>query len=209
MRIIIFGPPAAGKGTLSKNLVKKFNIPQISTGDLLRHSIKILDEVGKEAKPYMDAGQLVPDHLAIKLLKKRLAQEDTKKGFILDGFPRTQKQADELEHITHIDHVLSLKCSKDVIIERIENRRVCLHCNAIFHLVNMPPKQEGICDQCGGQIIQRDDDNATTIEKRLKAYKQQTETLISYYKEKGILHDIDAERPIDEIIKEAIKILSK
>ncbi|MDA1197164.1 MAG: adenylate kinase [Nanoarchaeota archaeon] len=209
MRIIIFGPPGAGKGTLSKSLVKEFNIPQISTGDLLRQSIKVLDEIGKEAKPYMDAGQLVPDHLAIKLLKQRLTDSDTKKGFILDGFPRTQKQADELEHITHIDHVLNLKCSKAVIIGRVKNRRICLNCHAIFHLINMPPKQEGICDQCGGQIIQRDDDNPTTIEKRLGNYKEQTETLISYYNKKGILRDIEAEGNIDGIIKVAISILSK
>jgi|ETNmetMinimDraft_11_1059920.scaffolds.fasta_scaffold10899_2 adenylate kinase len=209
MRIIIFGPPGAGKGTLSKSLVKKFNIPQISTGDLLRESIKVLDEIGKEAKPYMDAGQLVPDELAIKLLKQRLKHSDSKNGFILDGFPRTQKQADELEHITHIDHVLNLKCSKAIILERVENRRTCANCHAIFHLINMPPKQEGVCDQCGGQLIQRSDDNAATIERRLETYSEQTKTLINYYQEKGILRDINAEGKIENIIKEANSILSK
>ena len=209
MKIIIFGPPGAGKGTISHALIDRYHIPQISTGDLLRASVQKLDDIGKKAKPFMDAGTLVSDEIVIELLKKRMEQEDCKKGFILDGFPRTMPQADELETITKIDHVLNLQSSKEVIIQRLTGRRTCQDCNAIYHITNIPPKNEGVCDTCGGNLFQRDDDNEATIAKRLEAYEQQTKPLLKYYTKKQVLIDINGEQPIDKIVKDCIQALNK
>ncbi|MBI2139641.1 adenylate kinase [Candidatus Woesearchaeota archaeon] len=208
MRIIIFGPPGAGKGTISASLIKRFGIPQVSTGDLLRESIRKMDDIGRKAKPFMDEGQLVPDEIVIALLSGRLHQPDALQGFILDGFPRTLNQAEELKQFAGIEHVLNLKSSRQVIMKRLSGRRTCSKCNAIYHITNLPPKKEGICDKCGGALFQRNDDNPKTIAKRLKAYRLQTMPLIKYYRKEGILKDIDGEQQsIQKIVDDCIKAI--
>jgi len=209
MRIIIFGPPGAGKGTISHSLIKRYGIPQISTGDLLRLSIKKMDDIGRKAKPFLDDGMLAPDDLVIPLLKKRIAKPDCAKGYILDGFPRTMRQADELEEFSHIDRVINLQSSEAVIITRLTGRRTCSQCNAIFHIKNMPPKKEGICDKCGAKLFQRGDDNPETIKKRLVAYREQTQPLISYYREKNLLTVVDGEQEITKIVQDCIDALER
>ncbi len=205
MNLIFLGPPGVGKGTVAKLLLKDLAIPQISTGDLLREAVKENSPLGKEAKSYMDSGKLVPDNLVIDLIKKRISNEDCKKGFILDGFPRTIPQAESLEiNNIKIDKVLNFIASKKTIIERLSGRRICKNCNAIYHIKNIPPKKEGVCDKCGGKLIQRDDDKPEAIERRLEVYKKQTEPLIEYYKKKGILVDIDTERPLPNILNDVL-----
>jgi len=204
MNLIFLGPPGVGKGTIAKEIVKEKSIPQISTGDLLRAAVKEGSELGKKAKEYMDAGRLVPDDLVINLLKERISKDDCKNGFILDGFPRTIPQAEALEREVKIDKVLNFKALNETIIQRLSGRRTCKSCNAIYHLKNIPPKAEGKCDKCGGELFQRDDDKPEAIKKRLEVYQQQTSPLIDFYKEKGILVDIETEKPIPEIIADTI-----
>ena len=205
MNLIFLGPPGVGKGTIAKEVVKEKKIPQISTGDLLRAAVKEGSELGKEAKEYMDTGKLVPDELVIGLLKDRILKEDCKNGFILDGFPRTIAQAEALENSdVVIDKVLNFKASEETIISRISGRRTCKKCSAIYHIKNIPPKAEGICDKCGAELFQRDDDKPESVKKRLDVYKQQTAPLIDFYKEKGILVDIETEKPIPEIVEDTL-----
>ena len=186
MNLIFLGPPGVGKGTIAKEVVKEKKIPQISTGDLLRAAVKEGSELGKEAKEYMDTGKLVPDELVIGLLKDRILKEDCKNGFILDGFPRTIAQAEALENSdVVIDKVLNFKASEETIISRISGRRTCKKCSAIYHIKNIPPKAEGICDKCGAELFQRDDDKPESVKKRLDVYKQQTAPLIDFYREKA------------------------
>lgn len=208
MNLIFLGPPGVGKGTIAKEIVKEKNIPQISTGDLLREAVKEGTTLGKKAKKYMDLGKLVPDDLVIDLLKNRISQDDCKNGFILDGFPRTIPQAEALEGEVKIDKVLNFKASDETVILRISGRRTCKKCNAIYHIKNIPPKKEGICDKCRGELYQRDDDKEETVRKRLETYKQQTEPLIDFYREKGILVDIETEQPIPEIVKDTLEAIS-
>ncbi len=205
MNLIFLGPPGVGKGTIAKEIVKEKGIPQISTGDLLRATVKKGSELGKKAKTYMDTGKLVPDDLVIDLLKQRIAQDESKDGFILDGFPRTIPQAEALDKSNvKIDKVLNFKATEKTIIERISGRRTCKKCGAIFHIKNIPPKVEGICDKCGGELYRRDDDKPKTIKKRLKTYKEQTKPLINYYAKKGLLVNIETKKPISEIVKDAL-----
>lgn len=194
MRFIFLGPPGIGKGTIAARVIGKLNIPQISTGDLLRSAVRAGTEIGIKAREHMNSGGLVPDHLVITLLKERLSQDDCKDGFILDGFPRTIPQAKALENngIT-VDGVINFVASKHVIIQRLSGRRVCKRCGAIFHLTNIPPKVEDICDRCNGELYQRKDDTPEIIVERLEVYKKQTEPLISYYENLGILHNVSAE----------------
>lgn len=199
MNLIFLGPPGVGKGTIAKEIVKKKGIPQISTGDLLREAVKEGAKLGKKAKRYMDAGKLVPDDLVINLLKERISKDDCKNGFILDGFPRTIPQAEALEEVK-IDKVLNFKALDETIIQRLSGRRTCKSCNAIFHIQNIPPKVKDICDKCGEELFQRDDDKPEAIKKRLEVYQKQTAPLIDFYKEKGILVDIDTEQSIPEIV---------
>jgi adenylate kinase len=212
MNIVLLGSPGVGKGTYAKRISNIYGIPQISTGDMFREAVKNETPVGLEAKSWMDKGELVPDEVTIKIVRERLNKNDCKKGFMLDGFPRTIAQAESLNDISKIDKVLIFVADDEIIIERLSGRRVCSECGTIFHAKNIPPKVEGICDVCNGKLIQREDDKPESIKKRLDVYKEQTAPLIDYYKEKGLLAEIDANKPIekvDEIISDVKKALEE
>ncbi len=211
MKIILLGAPGAGKGTQAEKIIKKYNIPQISTGDILRENVKNNTELGKKAKEYMDKGELVPDDIIIGIIKDRLAKDDCKNGYILDGFPRTIPQAEALKEALKpdkIDVVLFIDVSDEVVIERLSLRRVCKNCGAIYHLKFNPPKEENKCDKCGGELYQRDDDKEETIKNRLSVYREQTEPLVSYYEKENILKRIDGNKSVEEIATEIDSILS-
>lgn len=210
MKLILLGAPGAGKGTQAEILSGKLGIPTISTGNILRAAIKDETPVGLQAKSYMDAGKLVPDAVIIDIVAQRLAQSDCQDGFILDGVPRTIGQAQALEeHGVIFDHVLSIEISDEEIEQRMSGRRVCSKCGAPYHLVARPPKTEGICDSCGGTLIQRDDDKAETVHHRLEVYHAETEPLKDYYEQKGILVPVDNQPTIEattQVIVEALGI---
>ena len=212
MKIIMLGAPGAGKGTHAKGIVAKYKIPTISTGDIFRQNIKEGTELGKKAKGYMDAGELVPDELVCDLVVDRLAKDDCKGGYILEGFPRTIPQAEALTEAlkkqgTAIDYALDIEMEDQAIIDRMAGRRVCAKCGATFHVVNIPPKREGVCDNCGGELELRDDDAPETVKKRLNVYHEQTAPLIEYYKKQGILHEIDGTLGIDGVAAKVAEIL--
>ncbi len=214
MRLILLGPPGAGKGTQAKKLVEKHTIPQISTGDILRAAVKDGTELGKEAQSYMNKGELVPDSIVVGIIRERLQESDCTKGYILDGFPRTVPQADELKKALSemgqsIDHVLSIVVADEELIRRLTGRRTCKECGAGFHIMYKKPKQEGICDQCNGPLIQRDDDKEATIKNRLAVYNEQTEPLIQYYKNDGALVDIEGTGSIDDIFGRISTVIEK
>jgi len=210
--LILLGPPGAGKGTQAKRLVESYGIPQISTGDILRKAVKEGTQLGKEAKSYMDAGELVPDSVVIGIIEERLKEPDCKEGYILDGFPRTVPQAEALDAIldkmgSRIDHVVSIEVPDGELMNRLTGRWTCKNCGAMFHEKNQPPKEQGKCDHCGGELYQRDDDKADTIRERLRVYGSQTQPLIEYYNKKGLVRKIDGIGTIDEIferIKKAV-----
>ncbi len=214
MNLILLGAPGAGKGTQAKLIVSKYSIPQISTGDMLREAVAKQTELGKKAKEYMDRGELVPDEVVIGIVKERLAQPDCEKGFILDGFPRTLKQAKVLDEILEdlgkkIDAVINVAVPEDEIVKRIVNRRTCKNCGAVYHLIYNPPKEPGKCDKCGGELYQRDDDKEETVKERLRVYKAQTEPLIDYYSKKGLVYNVDGTKSIEGVFKEIEEILDK
>ena len=196
-RLVFLGPPGAGKGTCASRVAEKAGIPQISTGDLLREAVREGTELGKKAKAFMDKGELVPDELVLGLLKERLKKPDCKNGFILDGFPRTLEQARALEGIATIDLVVNLVVPEDIIVARLSTRLICSKCGAIYNTRTLPPKREGVCDRCGGKLYQRDDEKPEVVRKRLEVYRQKTEPLTSYYRERGLLIDIET-KSIDE-----------
>lgn len=209
MRIILLGKPGGGKGTQAKMLTEHLGIPQISTGDILREAVKRQTPLGIEAKKFMDAGLLVPDCLIKDLIKERLSQEDTKDGFIFDGFPRNLAQAHDLEEISDdlgfsIDKVVYIDVPTEKIVRRLSGRRTC-SCGAVYHVESNPPKQEGVCDACGGTLYQRDDDKEDVIKARIEQYENQTKPLIDHYDEKGILVTIDGDQPIDDVFSEIMK----
>ena len=206
MKIIMLGAPGAGKGTHAKKITEKFGIPAISTGDIFRENIKNGTELGKKAKEYMDAGNLVPDELVCDLVVDRLKQDDCKKGYILDGFPRTIPQALAKDDDA-IDYALEIFLEDQAIIDRMSGRRVCKSCGATYHVVNIPPKTEGVCDECDGELIVRDDDAPETVKKRLDVYHEQTAPLIDYYKKQGILKVIDGSKGLDTCFEEICGIL--
>lgn len=213
MNIILFGPPGAGKGTQAKKLVDFYGIPQISTGDILRANVREGTELGLAAKSYMDKGELVPDQVLIGIIKNRLKEDDCKKGFILDGYPRTVPQADALEAILDeidkpIDIVLNLEVPDEVLVGRISGRLMC-KCGASYHTISNPPKKDNICDICGGEVFQRVDDTADAVQNRLDVYKKQTQPLINYYKEKGILVILDGTKDIEVVFEDIKAILAK
>ena len=210
MKLILLGAPGAGKGTQAEILSAKLGIPTISTGNILRAAIKEGTPIGLQAKGYMDAGQLVPDAVIIGIVAQRLQQSDCQKGFILDGVPRTIGQAQALdEQGVTFDHVSSIEISDEEIVERMAGRRVCQSCGAPYHVKAKPPKQEGVCDSCGGQLVQRDDDKAETVLHRLEVYHSETEPLKGYYQEKGILLPVANQATIEgttKVIMEALGI---
>ncbi len=209
MKLILLGPPGAGKGTQSEYITKKYGIPQISTGDILRKAVRDGTDIGKKAKSYMDGGKLVPDDIIIQIMNKRLDEPDCAEGFILDGFPRTINQAEKLAEITQVDLVLNLVVPEDELLKRLTGRRSCPKCGAVYHIMFNPPPSEGKC-KCGGDLFQRDDDKEKTVLKRLQTYKNQTEPLIEYYKKKGNLREIDGKdkKPL-EVFQEIEKVLDK
>jgi len=213
MKMILLGPPGCGKGTQAKMLIETYGIPQISTGDILREELAQKTPLGVEAKTYMDKGALVPDTLVIKIIEGRLQKEDCRGGFILDGFPRTLAQAEALETTLaamnqQIEHVLSIEVDDAELIRRLTGRRICRQCGGSYHLAFNPPRREGRCDACAGELYQRDDDKEETIRKRLTVYQAQTEPLISFYQKKGILHSIPGVGGIEEIKGKIMRALS-
>ncbi len=212
MKIIMLGAPGAGKGTQAKQIADKFSIPHISTGDIFRANIKEGTELGKKAKGYMDAGELVPDELVCDLVVDRIQKEDCANGFILDGFPRTIPQAEALTEALDaigqkMDYAIDIEVNDGQIVERMGGRRACLNCGATYHIVNIPPKKEGICDRCGSEIILRDDDKPETVQNRLNVYHEQTQPLIDYYKEQGILSEVDGMQAMDKVFADIIGIV--
>ncbi len=214
MRIVLLGGPGVGKGTQAQKLSNEYKVAHISTGDILRQAIKDGTEMGLMAKTYMDKGALVPDDVVIGIIKDRLAQPDAKLGFILDGFPRTVPQAQALDELTSnmdmpLDAVINIKADADVIVQRLSGRRTCKDCQTVYHILYSPTKKEGICDRCGGQLYQRDDDKEETIRKRLDVYEKQTSPLLEYYHGSGKLMEVDGNVPIDEVYENIIKTLRK
>ena len=212
MRLILLGPPGAGKGTQAKMLREKFQIPQISTGDILRHAVKDNTDLGVRAKSFMDAGQLVPDDVVVGLIKERIKQADCETGFILDGFPRTMIQAEKLsetlaEMALTIDTVVDLEVNADEVISRLAGRSTCPECGAMFHEESRPPKVLGVCDGCGGTLAQRQDDNSETILKRLEVYQESTAPLKEFYMRQGNLKTVIARGSVEEIFSRVCEMV--
>jgi adenylate kinase len=212
MNLVLMGLPGAGKGTQAARITAAYNIPHISTGDMFREAIKENTPLGQQAKAYMDKGELVPDDVTIGIVRERLAKEDCQPGFLLDGFPRTVVQAEGLEKILNesgrqIDHVVHIAVSEEVLLQRLTGRRICRQCGATYHVAFNPPKQEGVCDQCGGQLYQRDDDRPETVKTRLEVNLKQEQPLLNYYKEKGYLRTVDGEQPMDEVFRQITTLL--
>ncbi len=213
MKIIMLGAPGAGKGTQAQMIADKFNIPHISTGDIFRANIKNGTELGKKAKEFMDKGLLVPDELTVQLLLDRVANDDCKNGYVLDGFPRTIPQADVLDaELTKLGDKVDFAVNVDVpdenIVRRMSGRRACLKCGATYHIEHIPPKKEGICDKCGSELVQREDDKPETVQNRLSVYHEQTQPLIDYYDKKNILKTVDGTKDMQEVFNEIVKILN-
>ncbi len=205
MKIILMGPPGAGKGTQAEKLVELYQIPHISTGDMFRKAQKDGTELGLRAKEYMEQGQLVPDEVTVGIVRERLAEADCKDGFLLDGFPRTVQQADALDGILKdlgmvLDRVINIEVDKAFLVDRLTGRRVCRTCGATFHVVNKAPKVEGVCDKCGGELYQRNDDKIETVSNRLDVYAAQTAPLIEYYQSKGIMSSIDGSKSMEDVL---------
>ncbi len=214
MKLILLGAPGAGKGTQAVNLSGELHIPHISTGDIFRANIREGTALGLRAKSYIDAGSLVPDELTVTIVTDRIQKDDCKNGFLLDGFPRTIPQAESLEAAlksmnARIDAVINLEVPDDVIVRRMAGRRVCKNCSRSYHVVTAPPKQEGVCDSCGAELIIRDDDRAETVLERLKTYNEKTAPLIGFYEERGLLLSFDGTKEIPETTREILETIGK
>ena len=212
MKLILLGPPGAGKGTQAKMLTERFGIPQISTGDILRAAVKDGTPMGVKAKSFMDAGALVPDEVVVGIVRERLQKADCASGFILDGFPRTVAQADALRETLaelgrDLDAVISLEVDTEALVERLTGRRTCKNCGKGFHVKFDPPRLDGVCDACGGQLVQRDDDKESTIRNRLAVYQEQTSPLIAYYRQQDLLASIDGMQAMAVVQKSILALL--
>ncbi|MCR4597136.1 MAG: adenylate kinase [Lachnospiraceae bacterium] len=212
MKIIMLGAPGAGKGTQAKMIADRYGIPHVSTGDIFRANIKNGTELGKQAKAYMDKGELVPDELTVKILLDRVAQADCKNGYVLDGFPRTIPQAEVLDKELgrlgeSIDYAIDVDVPDENIVKRMGGRRACVTCGATYHIEHVPPKKEGICDNCGGELILRDDDKPETVQNRLNVYHTQTQPLIDFYNAKGVLREVDGTKDMMEVFDSITAIL--
>ncbi len=212
MRLVLLGPPGVGKGTQASSIVKKYDVPHISTGDIFRANIKEGTKLGLEAKSYMDKGLLVPDELVVSIVKDRLTHDDCKDGFLLDGFPRTIEQADALDEELasmglSLDKVINLSADKEILLERVVGRRICKTCGATYHIKFNPPKVEGVCDLDQGELYQREDDTEETVSTRIGVYGKETQPLIDYYKKKNLLVDIDGTAPIEKIFETIVESL--
>ena len=212
MKIIMLGAPGAGKGTQAKMIAEKYGIPHISTGDIFRYNIKNGTELGKEAKKYMDQGLLVPDELTVKILLDRVAKDDCKNGYVLDGFPRTIPQAEVLEEALtklgdRIDYAINVEVPDENIVKRMGGRRACVNCGATYHIEHVPPKKEGICDNCGSELILRDDDKPETVKNRRSVYHKQTQPLIDFYNGKGVLRTVDGTVDMKDVFNAIVAIL--
>jgi len=214
MRLVLLGPPGAGKGTQASFIASARSIPQISTGDIFRANVSRGTELGKQAKQFMDAGDLVPDAVTIEMVRNRLAEPDAVRGFLLDGFPRNVPQAEVLEDMllemdSKLDIVLELVVDDDEVVRRLSGRRTCRSCGTIWHIDFDPPAHDGVCDRCGGELFQRDDDKADTVRHRLEVYAAQTAPLVSYYAARGFLVGIDAMGPVDDVTERALEALRR
>ena len=213
MRIVLLGAPGSGKGTQAKLLVERLGVPQISTGDLLRAAVAAQSPLGLKAKAAMDAGELVSDDIVLGMIRERIAQADAKAGFILDGFPRNSAQATALDTLLaelnqDIDRAIHIQVPFDELLKRLTGRRTCTQCGALYNVYFSPPKQDGICDRCGGALMQRDDDNEQTISRRLRVYEDQTQPLIEYYERQGRLATVSGSGEVTEILRRIIEALS-
>jgi adenylate kinase len=212
VNLVLMGLPGAGKGTQADKIVVKYNIPHISTGDIFRAAIKGETELGLKAKSFMDKGELVPDEVTIGIVRERLSKDDCGKGFLLDGFPRTVAQAEALDTMLtdlgkKIDFVINIDVDQSILMERLTGRRICKNCGATYHLVFNPPSQEGVCDRCGGELYQRADDNAETVQNRLDVNIQQTKPLLNFYEDKGYLRNINGQQDIDKVFADIEELL--
>ncbi len=210
MNIVLLGPPGAGKGTQAEKIVDRYHIVHISTGDIFRQNLKDKTPLGLKAKEYMEKGALVPDDVTVAMVKDRLLQSDCAAGYMLDGFPRTIAQADALEACGEkIDCALAITADYDELTDRITGRRVCRDCGAVYHVRNLPPQAEGICDKCGGELYQREDDKAETVQKRLGEYDEKTLPLTVYYSNKGILKQVNGSKPIADTTADVYAVLDE
>ncbi|MFX1537913.1 MAG: adenylate kinase [Promethearchaeota archaeon] len=207
MKLILLGAPGSGKGTQAKLIMEELNIPQISTGDLLRAAVKKSSELGLTAKKFMNSGKLVPDDIVLQLLKERFSQKDCQNGFILDGYPRNLTQAEDLKRITSIDLVINIEVNYNLLIERISGRRTCKQCGAIYHIKYSPSKKKGVCDKCSGLLFQRDDDTEETVKKRITTYEHETKPLIEYYQQQEILETLTSDGSIEEMYDKVSSLL--
>ncbi len=207
MKLIIFGPPSAGKGTQAQRLSTKYGIPQVATGDLLREAVAKKTPLGIKIKSYLDTGKLGPDDLIVQLIRDRVSQPDCKNGYLLDGFPRTMGQAMELDKMTEVDLVLNIVVDMEALVERAVGRRICPKCAAVYHVKFNAPKKTGVCDKCGSSLIQRDDDKEETVRKRLKVYQEQTSPLVEHFRTKGNLVAVDGSKGIDDVFGQMTKAI--
>lgn len=212
MEIVLMGMPGAGKGTQAEKIVERFGIPHISTGDMFRQAVAEGTELGKQAKAYMDAGKLVPDEVTIGIVRERLTKDDCKDGFLLDGFPRTVEQAKALDAMLQdigrkLDHVLLIEAKRDVLLKRLTGRRICRECGATYHIEFNPPRQDGVCDRCGGELYQRADDDPETVATRLDVNLAQMEPILAHYEAQGLLRRVDGEQDIASVTRQIMALL--